>query len=95
MRLVATKKAEQNDAALDPWTVVHIGSGMAAGLLDLPFWPTMAAAVAYELVEHQAQLDERVQRFFTISGPESTANAVMDVIVFAVAYHAGRAYNRL
>jgi len=94
MKLVATHKSDQNEAALDPWSIVHVGSGMAAGLLDLPFWPTMAAAVAYEFVEHQVERSELGQRFFASSGPESTANAIMDVVVFAVAYQAGRAYNR-
>jgi hypothetical protein len=36
MRIVATEKAHQNRAVVDPWTVVHFASGLALGLVNAP-----------------------------------------------------------
>lgn len=94
MKLVATRKADQGQAPIDPWTLVHIGMGLATGLMNMPAAPTLVAAVAYEVVEHQAQRESWAKTLFQTSGPESLSNAVVDVIVFALAHQAGRAYNR-
>lgn len=42
-QIVATHRSEQNLAMIDPWTVVHFSSGLAAGLDVLIF------AVGYRL----------------------------------------------
>ena len=31
MKFLAARKAEQNLAAVDPWTAVHVAAGLAAG----------------------------------------------------------------
>lgn len=92
--LIATKKSEQNQGALDPWTVVHFSMGLAAGLMKLPFAPVMTAAVAYELIEHAFEDSEYGKKFFDISGPETTANAAVDLGVFAVGYWLADKWNR-
>jgi hypothetical protein len=37
MRIVALKKSDQNHAVIDPWTVVHFSTGLAIGLMNVPF----------------------------------------------------------
>lgn len=91
--LIARRKADQNRAAIDPWTGVHAGAGLAAGLMGAPFWPSMAAAVAYEIVEQYVERTGVGQRFFKTSGPENTANVIVDLIVFGAGHWAGQKWN--
>lgn len=51
MKLVASGKSEQNQAAMDPWTVVHLGFGVAAGMTNVPLSVALLAAVGYEIFE--------------------------------------------
>lgn len=51
--LVAWTQEDQNEAALDPWSAVHAGAGLAAGLTGIPVWLALAGAVAYEVLEAQ------------------------------------------
>lgn len=92
--LIATKKSEQNQGAIDPWTVVHFSMGLAAGLMKLPFVPVMTAAVAYELIEHTFEDSEYGKEFFDISGPENGANVVVDLAVFVLGYWLADRWNR-
>lgn len=94
MKLVALRKADQNAALTDPWTVVHLGSGLACGLTALPFWPVFGLAVGYEVVEHFVERLPAGQRFFKSSEPESFPNAVVDVVTFALGWWLGARYNR-
>lgn len=94
MKLVATRKAEQNQAVVDPWTAVHVASGLALGLMDVPFRWSLAAAVVYEAFEQYAERERWGQEMFETSGPEIVANAAMDVAVFAVGHALGTAWNR-
>lgn len=91
--IVATRKSEQNKALIDPWTVVHFGAGLAAGMMDIGFVPAVGAAVGYEFAEHAFEDSGAGQRLFQTSGPETTGNAVVDVIVFAAAWYIGRRWN--
>jgi hypothetical protein len=94
MKIVATRKSEQNQAILDPWTVVHFGAGLALGLVSMPKAPAIGMAVGYELVEQWAERRELGQEFFDVSGPESLPNAIVDVAVFAMGFYLGKLWNR-
>lgn len=93
MRLFATKKDHQNRAALDPWTIVHFGTGLAAGLTEVPAPIALGAALGYEVIEQVFERHDKGQAFFETSGPESLANAIVDVLVFMAGYRLGRAWN--
>lgn len=92
--LIATRKSEQNQAAIDPWTVVHFSMGLAAGLMRVPFPPAMAAAVAYEVAEHGFENSKEGQEMFNISGPENMSNVLVDVAVFALGYWLADKWNQ-
>jgi hypothetical protein len=94
MRWLARGKEDQNQAALDPWTVVHFAAGLAAGLVDMPYKWLLAAALAYEVVEQVAERQEIGQEIFESSGPESLPNAVVDLVAVTVGHQLGRAWNR-
>lgn len=93
MRLIATNPGQQNEAAVDPWTVVHTGAGLAAGLLHVNFWAALGAAVAYEVIEQYVERTGRGAQLFRTSGPESAANVVVDLAVFVLSYRWGRSWN--
>jgi len=94
MRVIATEKAHQNRAVLDPWSMVHFGAGLAAGLAEVDRRVAIGAAIAYEFVEQDLERRELGQELFDTSGPESTANAVADVALFAAGMVLGRIWNR-
>jgi len=94
MKLVATEKAQQNRAVLDPWSVVHFAAGLAAGLTDIDRAPAISAAIAYELVEQDLERRDIGQELFETSGPETVANAVADVVLFAAGHLLGELWNR-
>ena len=90
--LVAWTEETQNEAMLDPWSLVHGAAGLAAGLLGLPVWASVAAATVYEVVAGQLERTPRGQAFLHTSGPERLAHQLADVAVFAVGAWAGRQY---
>ncbi|MDX1647945.1 MAG: hypothetical protein R3304_12435 [Longimicrobiales bacterium] len=94
MKIVATEKAEQNRAAVDPWTVVHFASGLASGLVNAPLRLTLSLAVLYEVAEYAFESGEVGQKLFDTSGPEAIQNALVDVAVFTVGHELGRRWNR-
>lgn len=94
MKLLATRKAHQNRAALDPWTVVHFGTGLALGLIDIPARHALGLSVAYEVAEQYIEREDWGQEFFETSRPESLANAAVDVAVFGLGLWLGRRWNR-
>jgi hypothetical protein len=85
-----TPARNMNLAPVDAWTMVHVGAGVAAGALRVPFGMAMGLAVAYEVVEQGVERTSTGQRFFGSSGPESFINAVVDVGVFALGHLIGR-----
>lgn len=93
MKVLATRKAEQNKAVLDPWTVVHFAAGLASGLVDAPLRVTLPLAVLYEVVEHRLELTQFGKDLFETSGPEVIPNALVDVAVFAAGHELGRRWN--
>ena len=86
LRVLARKKSEQNAAVVDPWTLVHLSTGLALGLMNIPYGRSLAAAAAYEVVEQFVQRGERGQTLFKVSGPEVPLNAVADVAVFSLGH---------
>jgi hypothetical protein len=94
MKLVAMTKGDQNRAALDPWTVVHLSAGLALGLMDLPLGRCLAAALAYEVAEQYAERRAWAQGLFETEGPESLSNAVVDVLAFSLGHWVGSTWNR-
>lgn len=94
MKLLATRKRDQNRAVVDPWTVVHFGTGLALGLMEIPLRTSLTAAVAYEAVEQVLERRRIGQELFEVSGPESIPNATVDVAVFLAGHLLGRRWNR-
>ena len=94
MKIVATRKDEQNRAVVDPWTVVHFASGLASGLVNAPLRVTLPLAVLYEILEYGLETQDVGQEIFDTSGPEALPNAVVDVGVFALGHELGRRWNR-
>lgn len=82
MPLIAQTRAEQNDATLDPWSAVHLGAGLAAGLVGMGVVPATTLAVAYEVIEHQAEQTGLGRKIFLTQGPESASNIVADIALF-------------
>jgi hypothetical protein len=94
MLLVARKKSEQNVAILDPWTFVHVSTGLACGLMDIPPRLAIGAAMVYEGVEQVVERHEVGQTFFNTNHPETLMNAAADVAAFALGYWLGSLWNR-
>lgn len=93
MKLVATEKAEQNRAVIDPWTVVHFASGLALGLVNAPLKWWLPIAAAYELAEQVLERSDTGKEFFDTRGPEAVPNALLDLAVFAAGHELGRRWN--
>lgn len=94
MKVVATRKDDQNVAALDPWTLVHFSSGLALGLMEVSLDRAIGVAVGYELVEQYVERREWGQDLFETSRPERPVNAVMDLVAFGVGHWLGGLWNR-
>lgn len=94
MRFLATRKAQQNRAAVDPWTAVHVAAGLAAGLMNIPLRWTLAAGVAYEAAEQVFERSPEGQELFDTSGPERLPNALFDLAVLVVGHRLGQLWNR-
>lgn len=81
-----------NLAPVDKWTIVHVASGFVAGRVsDVPPVLAMAGAVAYEVAEQAVESTPEGQAAFGSSGPESVTNAMVDLVVFGLAFAVGRA----
>jgi len=94
MRIVALKKSQQNHSVIDPWTIVHFSTGLAVGLMNVPFGRSVAAAVVYEGVEQFVERHPLGQDLLVTHGPEIPMNAVVDVTVFALGHYLGTLWNR-
>jgi hypothetical protein len=87
MKIVATGKSEQNQAAIDPWTLVHLGFGVATGMMGMSLPVALFAAVAYEVAEQAFERTEAGQKLFVTSGPETPANSLVDVAVYMAGWY--------
>ena len=94
MKLVATRKSEQNEAVVDPWTAVHAGIGLAIGLVNIPAHWALAASIAYEFLERPFEEAQFGKTFFNVSRPENLPNQIVDVVVFMSAFELGRRWNK-
>lgn len=94
MKIIAREKSEQNQAAVDPWTAVHLAAGLAAGLMNVPLAAAMAASVGYEIAEQFFERKRWGQELFETSGPESPGNAVVDTAMFFAGHVLGRLWNQ-
>ena len=90
MRIIARSRADGNRALLDPWTVVHLGTGLAAGLVQLDARTAFGLAIAYELGEQVFERSPAGRRSFRTSGPESLPNVLADLAVFGLGWYLGR-----
>lgn len=93
MKILATQKSEQNRAAVDPWTAVHLSTGLALGLVEIPLRFAFAASVVYELAEQVFERREWGQEMFETHGPESLPNALVDSAVFLTGHWLGQRWN--
>jgi len=93
VKLLAFTKAEQNEAAIDPWTAVHLAAGLMSGLMGFSFLGSMLAAGTYEAFEQAFERAELGQRVFNTSGPENLANVAVDMLVFAGGNWLGQRWN--
>ena len=93
-RVLARRKSEQNATILDPWTLVHLSTGLAFGLMKFPLGRSLAAAAAYEVLEQFVERSEWGQNLFEISRPEVPPNVAADMVVFALGHWLGSVWNR-
>jgi hypothetical protein len=94
VKLVATKKPEQNRSVADPWTVVHFATGLALGRVNAPLRWWLPVAAAYEVGEHNNEKSETGPELFDTSGPEIVPNAQQDQALLAAGQQLGRLWNR-
>ena len=94
MDFLAEDKSEQNVAAVDPWTVVHLGTGLATGLMGLSARWSLAASMVYEVLEQLAEQKRLGKKLFQTSRPESLPTAMVDVAAFAAGHALGKWWNR-
>jgi hypothetical protein len=85
------RRRNMNLEPVDRWTAVHVGVGVLAGLLRVPFRTSMGLAIGYEVLEQAIERTPAGRSFFLSNGPESLLNAVVDVGVFAVGHKIGGA----
>ena len=93
VKFIATQKADQNRASIDPWTAVHLSAGLALGLLDVALSRALPGAVVYEVIEQVFERSRAGRVFFRTPGPESFPNVLVDVAVFVVGHALGRRWN--
>jgi len=91
MSLVASNKSEEDLTAIDPWTAVHLASGLGAGLMGWPLKPVLAAGVIYEVLEQGIQ--SKPYNIFGNSGPEVLSNVAVDIFALWAGWHLGQRWN--
>jgi len=87
MRLVATARSHQHEGATDPWTAVHLGSGLAMGLTGSSATLAALAALGYQLLEQRALRDEGLG-----TAVQQLTNAAIDVMAFMGGWAVGRRF---
>mgnify|MGYP003133184904 CR=1 FL=1 len=90
--ILAKSKQDQNRALIDPWTLVHAGTGLAVGLMGFSMSAALLGAVAYEVLERPLEKLDFGKNLFSVRKPESAKNQVFDVAVFVLGAAAGRAW---
>lgn len=87
---MAAATEDTNASALDVWSLVHFGVGVASGAFRLNAWAFVALNVFYEVGElvHESPSGSR---FFGTKRPETDINMVADLSVAFAGYVIGRA----
>lgn len=93
MKIIATRKQDQNEALVDPWSAVHATSGLAFGLTGIGILGSVAAAVMYDILEQLFERSRFGQKFFQTSGPESWGNVITDLVLFTGGWYLGNRWN--
>jgi hypothetical protein len=93
MKIIALEKKQQNEAAIDPWTVVHFSAGLAMGLMDIPLRRALAVSLTYEVVEQFMERRPIGEALFRVSRPETLPNAIVDMVTFAAGHRLGARWN--
>ena len=86
MKAIASTRADNGSAVIDPWSAVHFGSGLAVGLASLSFTQTIAIMVLSELSKRLVV--ERIHK-----EEEEIHNQISDALLFVVGWKAGRMWN--
>jgi hypothetical protein len=93
--IFALSSKDQNSALLDPWSLVHLASGLALGLIGVGLPVVASLGVAYEVAEFAAETSQpSVRRFFRISGPENLGNQVVDVALLVAGAKLGHLWRQ-
>jgi len=82
---------ETNASPFDAWTLVHIASGVVLGAVGLPLPQTVAALVAYEVLEWSIEHPSG-SAIFGSKRPESQVNVAADIGVALLGYALAREY---
>jgi hypothetical protein len=72
------RPGEINYAPLDRYSLAHGLIGVAAAMMGLGFWTTLAIAVGWEVVEHI--LKDVVPALFSYPSQDTVINSVGDVL---------------
>lgn len=92
MRLIATRKSQQRDALVDPWTVVNFSSGLATGLAEVSLGKAIGLIVLYEV--GRSVLSSGKVKLFATPQQEIPENQVVDALVYLLGWKLGHAYHR-
>lgn len=87
MKIVARDKSETGVAAIDPWSLVNVGSGITAGMYNLTLPQMIIAAIATEAITSIIASEYEKE-------PESAVNKVFDVLSFVVGWKLGTNWNK-
>lgn len=80
-----------NKYILDRWSVVHLVSGWAMGLLGIKGPLAWSLVIAYDAIE---QAIERGPNPFGSGQPETFDNILGDTILWAAGYYSARAFTK-
>jgi hypothetical protein len=82
---------ESNATPFDAWTLVHIASGVVLGAAGVPLPQTVAALIAYEVLEWSIEHPSG-SPIFGSKRPESQVNVAADIGVALLGYAFTREY---
>jgi len=94
MRIIATTRADQNRAAVDPWSAVHFSTGLAMGLMNVDRAWAIGASLGYEIVEQFVERKKWGRELFETKGPETPVNSAVDTVVFIAGHWLGKRWLR-
>lgn len=83
------RQAEVNASAADGWTLVHIASGAALGMMGVSLPWTVGLGLAYEVAEY-AHESPRGSALFGSKRPESLVNVAVDMVALVAGWWAFR-----